>query len=90
MNNVKDLSESMTALENMQDAIYDSNENIESFIGVLRGCLGMERRLNKAISSLISELEGYLQMTDTMASSVDRILSKGDVVIGALKKQSLM
>lgn len=50
----------------------------------------MERRLNKAISSLISELEEYLQMTDTMASSVDRILSKGEVVIGALKKQSLM
>lgn len=90
VNNVEDLSESMTALENMQDAIYGSNENIESFIGVLRGCLGMERRLNKAISSLISELEEYLQMTDTMASSVDRILSKGEVVIGALKKQSLM
>ena len=86
VNNVEALSESMTALENMQDAIYGSNENIESFIGVLRGCLGMERRLNKAISSLISELEEYLQMTDTMASSVDRILSKGEVVIGALKK----
>ena len=86
VNNIEDLCESMTALENMQNAIYGSNENIEGFIGVLRGCLGMERRLNKAISSLISELEEYLQMTDTMSSSVDRILSKGEIVIDTLKK----
>lgn len=86
VNNIEDLRESMTALENMQNAIYGSNENIEGFIGVLRGCLGMERRLNKAISSLISELEEYLQMTDTMSSSVDRILSKGEIVIDTLKK----
>lgn len=89
-NNVENLCESMTALENMQNAIYGSNENIEGFISVLRGCLGMERRLNKAISSLISELEEYLQMTDTMSSSVDRILSKGEIVIDTMKKQSLM
>ena len=84
--NIEDICESMTALKNMQNAIYGSNENIEGFIGVLRGCLGMERRLNKAISSLISELEEYLQMTDTMSSSVDRILSKGEIVIDTLKK----
>lgn len=73
------------------DNQYAQNvNNIEGFISVLRGCLGMERRLNKAISSLISELEEYLQMTDTMSSSVDRILSKGEIVIDTLKKQSLM
>ena len=33
-----------------------------------------------------SELEEYLQMTDTMSSSVDRILSKGEIVIDTLKK----
>lgn len=36
------------------------------------------------------QLEEYLQMTDTMSSSVDRILSKGELVIDVLKKQSLM
>src|SRR5699024_9108461 len=75
-NNIKNLRSSMTTLENMQAAIYGSNVNIEGFISLLRGCLGMERRLNKAISSLISEFEEYLQMTDTISSSVDRILSK--------------
>lgn len=86
VNNIGELCESMDALKNMQNAIYGSNENIESFISVLRGCLGIERRLNKAISSLISELEVYLQMTDTMSSSVDRILGKGEIVIDTLRK----
>lgn len=85
--NINDLKESMIALKGMQDAIYGSNENIEDFISVLRESLGMERRLNKAISSLISELEEYLQMTDTMSSSVDRIFSKGEIVIEALAKE---
>lgn len=88
VNNIEDLCKSMTALEKMQDAIYGSNENIKAFIGALRGCLGVERRLNKAIFSLISEFEEYLQMTDTMSSSVDRILSKGKIVIDTLKKES--
>ena len=85
--NINDLKESMIALKGMQDAIYGSNESIEDFISVLRESLGMERRLNKAISSLISELEEYLQMTDTMSSSVDRIFSKGEIVIEALAKE---
>lgn len=85
--NIQELKESMKALNDMQDAINDSDENIEEFISVLRRSMGMERRLNKAISLLISEFEGYLLMTDTMSSSIDRILSKGEIVIGALEKE---
>ncbi len=66
---------------------YDSDGKIGGFIIALRGSMSMERRLNKAISSLISELEGYLLMTETMASSIDRIISKGEIVIGALKRE---
>ena len=54
------------------------------------GSLGMERRLNKAISLLISELEEYLQMTDTMSSSIDRIQRKGEVVFGKLREARLL
>lgn len=85
--NLEDLRKSINELKGMQDAIYDSNGKIESFIIALRGSIGMERRLNKAISSLISELEEYLLMTETMASSIDRIISKGEIVIGALEKE---
>lgn len=74
--NLEELKKPMNELKGMQDAIYDSDGKIEGFITALRGCMGMERRLNKAFSSLISELEEYLLITETMASSIDRIISK--------------
>ncbi len=84
--NLETLRESMNALAGMQNAIYDCDGKIEGFIIAMRGNMGMERRLNKAISTLISELDKYLLMTQTMASSIDRIISKGEIVIGALDK----
>ena len=89
-NNIGALENSMTALKSMQKAIYATDEKIDNFINVLRGSLGMERRLNKAISLLVSKLEQYLQMTDTMYSSIDRIQSKGEVVLGKLKEERLI
>lgn len=83
--NLKELRKSINTLGDMQNAIYDSDAKIEKFIDVLRGGIGIERRLNRAISMLISELGKYLLMTETIASSVDRIISKGEVVIGALE-----
>lgn len=80
--NLEELKESINALSSMQNAIYNSDERIERFIDVLHGSTGMERRLNRAISMLVSELEEYLLMTETIASSIDRIISKGEVVMG--------
>ena len=85
-NNLEGLKKSVNALGAMQNALYGSDEKIESFINVLHGSMGMERRLNRAMSMLISELEEYLLMTETIASSVDRIVAKGEVVIGALEQ----
>lgn len=79
--NVEEIKESMKALISMQNEIKDSNGKIEGFVMVLRGTLGIERKLNKAITSLIVELEAYLRATETMSSSLDRIISKGKVVI---------
>lgn len=86
--NIDDLKDSMISLKGMQDAIYRSKASIEGVIDKSQVCLGMERRLNKAITTLISELNEYLQMTDTMCSSVDRILSKGEIVIDTLTFQT--
>lgn len=84
--NVDKLKETMYALRGMQDSISNSDMKMEGLIAVLRGNMGMERRLNKAITSLVSELESYLLMTETMYSSIDRILGKGEIVISALEK----
>ena len=82
---LQELEKSMRTLRSLQEATETSNKKIEGFAVALRGGLGMEKRLNKAVSLLDSELGAYLSMTETMMSSIDRILSKGAVVIDALK-----
>ena len=84
--NIDNVKNTMESLKEMQEAIYYSNGTIEVFVEVLRGNLGVERRLNRAISTLITELEKYLKMTEKMYSSIDRISSKGQIVIDVLEK----
>lgn len=79
--NIEGLNKSIVGLHKMQNGIEQSDSQIDRFIVALQGSTGMERRLNKSINSLISELQTYLTMTDTMSSSIDRIISKSDVVI---------
>ena len=79
--NIGELKKSIKALRGMQEAIDQSNYQINKFVISLQGSTGMERRLNKSINSLISELQTYLTMTDTIFSSVDRIISKSDILI---------
>ncbi len=84
--NIKNLNENIKKLNSMQDEIIESNGEIETLISILRENLGVERRLNKAINMLIYEFEKYLLMTETMSSSIDRIVSKSDVIKGILDK----
>jgi len=79
--NVKDLKISINSLENMQNSMNETDNSMEEFVSVLNNSMGIERKLNKAITALIDELEGYLTMTNTMSSSIDRILGKADIVI---------
>lgn len=79
--NVSSLGNSITSLEEMQEEIKSSNNKVEEFADVLRNSMGIERRLNNAMASLIKQLENYLSMTGTIISSVDRIISKSKVVM---------
>ena len=84
--NIEGLTGSLDALLGLQTSMKNSDVQIQDFIDVLKGSLGMERRLNKAISLLIGELEMYLTATDTMSSSIDRITSKGKIIINLIKQ----
>lgn len=79
--NIEELKKTLMSLHEMQKAIVESNEKIEGFINVLQGNVGMERRLNRSISALSSQLGAYLTTTDTMFSSIDRIICKSDMII---------
>ena len=79
--NLQGLKDSVNELRVMQVSIKGSNEKIESFISVLQNTLGIERKLSQAVSALIVEFQAYLRETDIMYSSIDRIISKSDIVI---------
>lgn len=75
------MRDSLKTLEDTQSSIYETDGKIEDFINVLKTDLGMERKFNKAITMLINEFEGYLTMTEKMSSSIDRIITKSEIVI---------
>lgn len=85
--NTDGLRGSLDSMETLQTAIFDSDDKIRGFSTALQGSMGMERRLNKAIASLISELDAYLTTTSTMSSSIDRIISKGNITIDAISQE---
>ncbi|PKM63373.1 MAG: hypothetical protein CVU97_00085 [Firmicutes bacterium HGW-Firmicutes-21] len=84
--NIQGLIESKPALESIRSAINESNEKMEGFKDSIQNCMGMERRLTKAFNSLLNEIENYITITDTISSSIERILSKTDTVIKSFNK----
>ena len=84
--NVESLNGSLDALTGLQTSMNTTDVQIREFIDVLSGSLGMERKLSRAITQLISELELYLTATDTMSSSIDRIVSKGELLIAHIEQ----
>ena len=86
--NLEDIKSSAAQLAELRDTITDTDNKIDNFISVLRNSVGVERRLTKAITKLIAELESYLSMTDTMSSSVERIIAKSEVIVCGLKNST--
>lgn len=87
--NLNELQNSKAALIGMKESMIATDLNVDNYISVLRKSIGMERRLNKALMALISELEAYLQMTNTMESSIDRIISKTDIVLDSVATDTI-
>lgn len=74
------INSSLSALRDLKVSMQNTKGNVGGLISVLQDNLGIERRLTKAITSLVTELEVYLSMTDTMSASIDRIIAKGETV----------
>lgn len=79
--NIEGVKTSVGSLKNMQRAIDNSNEPIEGFENSLRSCLGLERQLNKSLNATIDGLDQYLSITDSMKSSIDRMISRSNIAI---------
>ena len=74
-------------LMGLQVAVTNSNNQVDALINALQGCIGIERRLNRAINALVSEFQAYQTMIGTIFASVDRIISKNDILVGEIKHQ---
>ena len=85
VNNLNDIESSSRALDGLRDVIKESDNKIDELISCLRTTVGVEKRLTKAITKLIAELESYLSMTDKMSSSIDRIIAKSEIVVCNIK-----
>lgn len=84
--NAEDLKAANIRLGKMQEGIKNSNNKIIYFITSLKSTMGLERKLNKAMTSLINGLEDYLKETDKMHSSIDRIISKSNLFINKIEE----
>ena len=80
--NIEDIESSTMSLAELRNTIQETDGKIDGFISVLQSSAGIERKLTKAITRLITELESYLSMTETMSSSIERIIAKSEVVVG--------
>lgn len=86
--NITNLQESEDSLVGLQTTIHESDESVEQFISSLKRSTGMERRLTRAITSTINELEAYLTLTSTISSSIDRIKSKSAITISTIMEDT--
>ena len=79
--NIIGLQSSNDKLKEMQVALKNSNAAIETLIFSLSGSMGVERKLTKSIRLLQDGLSSYISLTDKMFASIERILTKSELII---------
>lgn len=78
------LIEYLKSLSGLKKAIKGSNDSIRNMKQSSLNNLGLERTLNQSIRFLDADLASYLEMTEQMIASIDRILSKSRFVVGEI------
>lgn len=76
----------MKDLEISQTQIDDANEKLDKLTTEFKLKNIEERKLSKALAKYIEMWEFYLSSTDTISSSIDRILNKSKFIINTYKK----
>lgn len=70
------------ALHNMKTSVSTSNESVQALKETSLGNIGIERSMNQAIRFLDVDLASYIEMTEQMSKSIDRIIDKSKFVVG--------
>lgn len=80
--NKESLVKCMKALLKMKDSIILSNESVQNLKETSLKNLGIERSMNQAIRFLDQDLSAYIDMTEQMINSIERIIGKSRFIIG--------
>lgn len=70
------------SLIELKDVMKNSGAQMISFSNEIHQFQGFERTLNKSIVLLEYSLENYIQMTNLIDASIDRIIGKIDITLG--------
>ena len=79
--NKESLISYIQALRGMKESIITSNQSILKLKETSLDNLGIERSMNQAIRFLDQDLSSYLDMTEGMCKSIDRIIDKSKFVV---------
>lgn len=90
-NNISSLPENkesmvnyIKGLGNLKKSITQANGSVQNLKETSLKNLGIERSMNQAIRFLDTDLSSYLEMTEQMIKSIDRIIDKSKFIIGTV------
>ncbi len=66
----------------METSVSTSNESVQVLKETSLGNFGIESSMNQAILFLDVDLTSYIEMTEQMIKSIDRIIDKSKFIIG--------
>ena len=83
-NNENSLEEYLKSLYGLKVNIESSNDSMINMRDSINSNKGIERKLNQAIREMDESLNSYLDITEQMIASINRILKKGKSVVGSI------
>lgn len=82
--NKNSLIDYIKALHNMKTAITLSNEAVQNLKDTSLKNQGIQRNMNQAIRFLDADLSSYIEMTEQICKSIDRIIHKSKFIVGSI------
>lgn len=84
LDNKAGLITTLKGLYSMKESIIISNSKIEDMISSFMSIKGAERKLTQAANSLEEQMRTYLAIMNAANSSIDRIISKSELLVGKI------
>lgn len=82
--NQNSLIEYLCSLKEMKNSITESNISVEKLKETMNKNIGIERSMNQAIRFVVGDLSTYLDNTQRIKKSIDKIIMKSKFVVGDL------